>query len=143
METKITKEDLNNEYIVLEVKNPNHGTEYVITKRDNFKTTPYYETYNNYGINNDSTCCCDWDEEDDGHWEVLAWTFSDGSNFKSIIIEEEQSEFEEVSEKLAEKILKEMPNAPYINGITKTIETKNYSFCFSRYSDNPWICSVV
>jgi hypothetical protein len=81
----------------------------------------------------------EWERENEGHATCTAWSYWDGSNWKSI---SEELGWSEVDGDLAEKIIKELPDYPYIEGIHETIETENFSFFYSRMEDFPWICTV-
>jgi len=149
MTTTITKkqlEKLQEEFIVLE--NPKYcGDEkFYIAKRSNFEMMNLCDTYDTYGQPVDSyDCGCDIKDEDGdvSHWEVLAYNFWNGSNWATTIIgAADMGGIEEASEKDSISILSELPESPYIDGISETIETENHSFFYSRMGDFNWICTV-
>lgn len=77
------------------------------------------------------------------HSQVTAYTFWDGSNWKSITLYSEYYGETDVREAVNSKeILDEMPDMPMMEGATATVETENFTYYFSRYSSNPWICEV-
>jgi hypothetical protein len=83
------------------------------------------------------------EKNNEEHMKVVAWTFWDGSNWKTFILRSNTyCDIVEVDKEIAEKVLSEMPKIPWIDGIIKTIKTKNFSFTFSKYESDPWICSV-
>jgi len=149
MTTTMTKkqlEELQEEYVVLE--NPNyHGDEkYFVARRKNFKMMNLCETYGDYGQPVDSyDCGCDIEDEDGEtfHTEVLAYNYWNGRNWATTIIGDIAiGGIEEAGEKESISILSELPEYPYIDDISKTIETENYTFFYSRMNDFSWICSV-
>ena len=77
------------------------------------------------------------------HSQVTAYTFWNGSNWKSITLYSEYYGETDVREAVNSKeILDEMPETPMMDGATATVETENFTYYFSRYSSNPWICEV-
>ena len=77
------------------------------------------------------------------HSQVTAYTFWNGSNWKSITLYSEYYGETDVREAVNSKeILDEMPDTPQMEGATATVETENFTHYFSRYSSNPWICEV-
>jgi hypothetical protein len=123
--------------------------QFYITKKDNFKKTNFCETYSQYGQKigcYDAGCIIDEENENNNdHVSCMAWNYWDGRNWQSIILNDldiENSEWDEVNKEESKKILKEMPETPWIDGIDTTIETENYIFYYCRYSDFPWICTV-
>lgn len=85
-----------------------------------------------------------WKEENEWHVEVEAWTYWDGRNYRTIIL---QSDFgiedvREIDEEEQEAILTELPENPDIEKPVVQVETENYIFTFSRYASDPFYCSV-
>ena len=77
------------------------------------------------------------------HSQVTAYTFWNGSNWKSITLYSEYYGETDVREAVNSKeILDEMPETPMMEGATATVETENFTYYFSRYASNPWICEV-
>ena len=77
------------------------------------------------------------------HSQVTAYTYWDGSNHKSITLYSEYYGETDVREAVNSKeILDEMPETPHMDGATASVETENFTYYFSRYSSNPWICEV-
>lgn len=132
--------ELAEEYIV--VKNYDNRERYYITKRDNFAYIPICETYDRNGIPLSHDANCDSEDEDD-HYEVIAWNFFDGSHWNTIFFDNGfGGAYYEIDNEESEAILNEMPKTPYLKGATEKIETENYCFYFSKYKSNPWICEV-
>lgn len=137
------------EYIVTE--NPNwygDNGHYMVYKRSNFDWIPYCCTYDDYGQRNCSDFCHGEEDEngnpiDGDHYEVYAYNYWDGSNWKTVVIGDKSEGFEEeeVDEELANAILAEMPEYPCIDGEYETVETESYTYFFDRYA-NASICSV-
>lgn len=84
-----------------------------------------------------------WVKENIEHYECISWSFWDGSNWQSITIGEGFGEFAELDAEDAIKVLHEKPETPFIEGATKEVETESYTYHYSRYSSNPWICTVT
>ena len=77
------------------------------------------------------------------HSQVTAYTYWDGSNWKSITLYSEYYGETDVREAVnSREILDEMPETPHMEDATATVETENFTYYFSRYSSNPWICEV-
>ena len=77
------------------------------------------------------------------HSQVTAYTFWNGSNWKSITLYSEYYGETDVREaENSKEILDEMPDMPMMEGATVTVETENFTYYFSRYSSNPWVCEV-
>ena len=77
------------------------------------------------------------------HSQVTAYTFWDGSNWKSITLYSEYYGETDVREaENSKEILDEMPDTPHMEGATATVETENFTYYFSRYASNPWICEA-
>lgn len=77
------------------------------------------------------------------HSQVTAWTFWNGSNWKSITLYSEYYGETDVREAVnSREILDEMPDMPIMDGATASVETENFTYYFSRYASNPWICEV-
>lgn len=124
------------DYIVLRV-NGHIG----VTLQENFVMTPVCETYGNYGQQNSDECFCADEEKFDGeHFEVMAWTYWDGHNWKSIRLDDPS--VEEITGTEAEEIISEMPGTPFINGVHGTIESEHHFYCYTRNQDDPWIATV-
>ncbi len=86
-----------------------------------------------------------WKEENEQHEMALAWTYWDGSNYKTFVLKSEDDsacDVKELPDKQQKKILAEMPDTPYIEKATESVETANYIFSYSRYANDPWICRV-
>jgi len=148
MTTTMTKkqlEELQEEYVVLE--NPNYygmdDDKYFVARRKDFKMMHLCDTYGNYGQPVDSYACgCDIEDEDGEtfHTEVLAYNYWNGKNWATTIIGDIViGGIEEAGEKESISILSELPE---IDDISKTIETENHTFFYSRMNDFSWICSV-
>ena len=86
----------------------------------------------------------EWKERNENHIEVKAWTYWDGHNFKTFVLEADSGmvDVEELGLEKQESILSEYPGVPYIEGTLESDETENYVFTFTRWADDPWICSV-
>ena len=77
------------------------------------------------------------------HSQVTAWMFWNGSNWESITLYSEYYGETDVREAVnSREILDEMPDMPMMEGATATVETENFTYYFSRYASNPWICEV-
>lgn len=77
------------------------------------------------------------------HSQVTAYTFWNGSNWKSITLYSEYYGETDVREAVnSREILDEMPETPQMEGATAMVETENFTYYFSRYSSNPWVCEV-
>ena len=77
------------------------------------------------------------------HSQVTAYTYWNGSNWKSITLYSEYYGETDVREAVnSREILDEMPETPHMEGATATVETENFTYYFSRYASNPWICEV-
>ena len=77
------------------------------------------------------------------HSQVTAYTFWNGSNWKSITLYSEYYGETDVREAVnSREILDEMPETPQMEGATAMVETENFTYYFSRYASNPWICEV-
>lgn len=77
------------------------------------------------------------------HSQVTAYTFWNGFNWKSITLYSEYYGETDVREAVnSREILDEMPETPHMDGATATVETENFTYYFSRYASNPWICEV-
>jgi len=128
-----------NKYIVVKILS--RGDEMGITKRDNFETISLGDCYNNYGIRVGDV------DEEMYDIEVEAWTYCDGSNFRSLILSTEAgvADVEKVDEELESAILAELPNEPlpseYEEGVA-SVETENYIFSFSQFASDPFYCRV-
>ncbi len=81
-----------------------------------------------------------WLKENEHHTEAIAFTHSDGANYRSIIIDIEFPTDKhllcpKVDKKIAVKVLKEMPESTFIEkGTEKKVETKNYIFLTTRWA---------
>jgi len=129
------------DYIITENPNPNYygQDQYYIYKRDNFSLMPSCKTFDNNGCMLCHNECCGDDED---HYEVFAYNYWDGSNWKTIIIGDiDEGGQPEINDIEADKILSEMPDYPYIDSIAKSIETENYTFNYTRYASAE-ICTV-
>lgn len=143
------KQNLLNQYIVIELEN-DFDVKFAITERSNFTWMNLCDTYDNYGQKvSEYDCGCENDDDNDDdeiiHTEVLAWNYWNGSNWRTLIIDCNFSinfEFKEANEETSIEILSEMPDTPYMDGASETIETENYNFIFTRWANDPWICSV-
>ena len=128
-----------NEYIV--VKMVDDRNVIGITERENFKTVFLGDCYDDYGIKAGDLYKELYDVE------VEAWTYCDGSNFRSLILSTEAgvADVEEVDEELESAILAELPNEPlpseYEQGVA-SVETENYIFSFSQFASDPFYCRV-
>ena len=134
MTTKI--DEMRKEFIVLE--NPawyGEHDHYFVTYRKNFVFMKYSETYNNYGILADV--------EEGNDFEVEAWTYWNGSNWRSVILGSDMGGYDEVDEETSTAILAELPEYPYIDGVYTTVKTENFDFFFSRMADFNWYCAVA
>ena len=85
-----------------------------------------------------------WKRENESHVEVIAWTYWDGNNHKTIVLDSESGDrdMERVNEELEKRILSELPETPRMEGATEIVETASFNFGFSRYQGNPWYCTV-
>jgi len=85
-----------------------------------------------------------WQKENESHTEVEAWTFWDGGNYKTLVLQSDfgYEDVREVDEETQEVILSELPDYPYIEKDIEQIETENFIFTFSRYESDPFYCSV-
>lgn len=86
-----------------------------------------------------------WKENNETHTEVDAWTYWDGRNYRTVIL---QSDFgfedvREIDDEKQDAILSELPENPYTEKPVEQLETENFIFTFSRYADNPWYCEVI
>ena len=86
-----------------------------------------------------------WNNDNEEHTKVIAGTFHDGSNYKSIILENEfcSSNCVEFDEEESLEIIKEYMSIPYIEKATKTLYSKNFEYRFSLYSDSIAECYVL
>ena len=79
----------------------------------------------------------------ENHIQVTAYTYWNGSNWRSITLYSEYYGETDVREAVnSREILDEMPETPHMDGATATVETENFTYYFSRYASNPWICEV-
>ena len=122
---------------LIAVKNANN--EIFITNADNFQLVDATETYGNYGQRND--------ELEEG-WEVKAFTFHDGSNFKSFVLGEDEFpnsvnrlDSDKEADVLEAYEAADFP-AEYERGI-RTAESGNYEFRQSLFASDPWVATVV
>lgn len=85
-----------------------------------------------------------WKENNETHTEVDAWTYWDGRNYRTIIL---QSDFgfedvREIDDEKQDAILSELPENQDTEKPIEQVETKNFIFTFSRYASDPFYCSV-
>ena len=151
--TKQELEKLKEKYIVLE-NEEDYKAKFYVTLRRNFEKTILCDTYDRYGIKLCHSEVCGEEYDEDGnelpeeertHVEVIAWNYWDGSNWKSIILDnkfEDNFGWCEADEKDIESVLSELPSTPYIDGINETIETENHEYFYSRYADFQFLCVV-
>lgn len=141
-----TKQELLKEFIVLESDNYTGDEEYFIAKRSNFEWTNTCDIYDFYGQKcSEENCGCDgeWEDGEVYHTKNLAWSYWDGRNWKTIVIESDgYCDHTEVNQEISLKILEEMPEVPYIEKAYKTIETENFAYTCTRYESDPFIFSV-
>ena len=81
----------------------------------------------------------------ENHIKIVAYTFFDGSNWKSLTLFSEyynETDLVELPEKDQIEIISEMPENPEMNQPTVYVETENYVFQYSRHTSYPWICEV-
>jgi len=85
-----------------------------------------------------------WQEENESHTEVEAWTYWDGRNYKTIILQSDfgDEDVREIDEEEQEAILAELPKNPDFEKPIEQVETENYVFTFSRYASDPFYCEV-
>jgi len=145
---KTTKDkELLKEYIVLIPENHISYEKYAITSRENFEWMDFCDCYDNYGQQLCHSEVCGSEDVDEygndvpkeelEHVQVLAYSYWDGSNWRSVIIDSDCSiptDYTEEDEESSIKVLREMPDYPYIEGAVKTIETENFSFTATRYA---------
>lgn len=86
-----------------------------------------------------------WETTRTSHTEARGWTYFDGSNHRTILIEEEAANEPDVAELQKNEqveILLQMPTCPANPGKGITVESLDYIFSFDSWSDNPWHCQV-
>jgi hypothetical protein len=82
------------------------------------------------------------------HIGCEAFSYWDGRNWRSITTWVDYDIYSDAillnyyDEKLAEKILSEMPDCVYVEGVWKSIETENFIFTATRNADDPYMYSV-
>lgn len=86
----------------------------------------------------------DWKDKNEYHAGVKAWTYWDGSNFKTFVLKADSgiTDLEELDWEKQEEILDEYKGVPYIEGDVTSDETEYYIFTFTKLANDPWICSV-
>ena len=86
----------------------------------------------------------EWEENRTSHTPSRGWTYWDGSNHHTIIIEDGAANEPDVEELIDDQveILLQMPAAPANAGKGMDVETEDYIFSFDNWSDNPWHCQV-
>jgi len=88
-----------------------------------------------------------WIEENTSHVECESFNFWDGRNWQSFVIDIDLGEPPvlrlEEDDPVSISILSEMPETPYINGISETIETESWIYTASRMQDDPFIFTVA
>lgn len=88
----------------------------------------------------------EWISENTSHTEVTAWNFWNGNNFQSLILNNEfdESDLEEVDDKLDEQILKEFEDcewSDWSHGYRRA-ETENFYFGQSQFASDYTIARV-
>ncbi len=86
----------------------------------------------------------EWVKENTNHTEVEAWTYWNGSNHETLVLESDSgmNDVTELDDDEQEKIISEYQGMPHIEGTHSSEETENYIFSFSRMANDPWICSI-
>lgn len=85
----------------------------------------------------------EWEAANTSHTEVTGWTFHDGHNFKTIILDEhDENACTELAESEQIDILLQMPEFPHMDGFYTTEDAEAYTYHFDRYAENPWHCYV-
>lgn len=87
-----------------------------------------------------------WKVENEIHTEVTAWTYWDGRNFKTALLDFLYGDgvgYETVESELQSEILAEMPETPNFNGVETIIDSDNYQFTYTKWTSDPWICKVT
>lgn len=86
----------------------------------------------------------DWKDENEQHVEVIAWTYWDGSNFKTFVLDSDSwmTDLEELDMDKQKEILADYPGILDINSAELEVDTECYTFKYTRYANDPWICSV-
>ena len=87
----------------------------------------------------------EWETTRTSHTEAKGWTYWDGSNHHTILIEEGAANEPDVTELDSDdqvEILLQMPTCPANPGKGVTVESVDYRFSFDSWSHNPWHCLV-
>jgi len=87
----------------------------------------------------------EWRDKNEVHTYVTAWTYWNGNNHKTLVLNSEigNNNIEEVNDAKQKAILFEFPEDINVSrGAIQSKETDNYIFTTTIYADDPWITSV-
>lgn len=87
-----------------------------------------------------------WKKENTAHTQVKAWTYWDGRNFKSLVIENDfggENDVSELEEDEQRKILAEFDGqVDVFRGHSASQETENYIFTTTKWQSDQWLANV-